>query len=957
MADTPLTGQIVDLLQSARDQKHRQRFYGAIAAFLQVERLIIEQLPADLQLDANAAVGPPSVKVMQTGRALLAAGARLAVAERIVEWGGLDPFKPSNSFLSATAELPVDRITAIQRERLIDDALRERATVSSDGLYLFRSEEQRDSFAASENGFSTFLRDAPARALAARLEPSDIPANLAPLYFADIPLGIGDCLVQLGQEYDRALDYYARAEAYPFTNPPFGSRDLWLRLAEAHLARGDAAYRAGDRDGARLDYQQILKDGEVPMASRLYRGSLGVMVGRVRAWLAALADDPASRSPADFPPRHVAALALAKQRSAQLTANLDFLGEPADSQPVFSFSYLREIARGLAQFAAQANREYIAFTQRAEDQTQTTRQLEQALALADAGIQVEMARRREVAAEIEAAIAAERLAIERARLASENAKHYRTVGWDIVRLDEASAWAGAAAQGDNEEIRQSYVGIEELGISGGYRNRSDLIQLISFQRARRGYGLEIGRLDRAVRELDEARRTAAAQSAAARSRVGTADAAVQAARWRGHFARVNLADAQSRETSAELYFDLGNLVRETAQIYLQRAIGTAAAMERAYNFENNSSIRRIRLDYGDLAGAGSLYAADFLLRDIDAFVYDHITSTTSKSQLVIKRLSLRREFPLQFIDFLRSGRMVLYTTLDQFHDDMPGTYNGRIKRVGVDFVGISSVSGVHGSLSCAGVSAARSVAGPAQQKVHRAETMIIPPLMPEKSFSRLDAASLAAAPGGELAVFENVGLQCSWKLDVPLRSNDVRMAEFADVGLIVAYLCQHDAALEDQDLASQPAHGEAEFTLGLRQQGRDEQGREALGRLEEAGEARFLLAPSWLPRYVRSPQIRELSVICIDRDGRFIPLALRLVADPHDDASQLHTADADGVTRVETQTAPGGFHSAPVPAAYTLRIDAADNPALRPTQVGRALDLSAVHDILLLFAYEHSYRT
>lgn len=47
-----------------------------------------------------------------------------------------------------------------------------------------------------------------------------IPVELGRFYFADVPLGIGDCLVQIGQDFERALTYYGRAQTYPFTNPP-----------------------------------------------------------------------------------------------------------------------------------------------------------------------------------------------------------------------------------------------------------------------------------------------------------------------------------------------------------------------------------------------------------------------------------------------------------------------------------------------------------------------------------------------------------------------------------------------------------------------------------------------------------------------------------------------------------------------------------------------------------------
>ncbi|MBR1188560.1 hypothetical protein [Bradyrhizobium sp. AUGA SZCCT0160] len=954
MADetVPIIEQISLVLGSAQEQKHRQRFYGAMNAFVKAEQLIIGELPAQLRDGARVPSGPTAEQRALTAEALVTSGARLVLLRNFPSFQirtDSRPEPPSEGDGSSNPVDPHDSATGTAGELLRDWAALNPGSPAPDETVL------TNAIRSARNTIAGSLERMSPLPLGSRLDPKDIPVNLAPFYFGDIPLGIADCLVQLGQDYDRALAYYARAEGYPFINPPFEPRDLWLRLAEAYLARGDALYRTGDAAKAVQDYEMVVKHG-VPPNSHLYQGMLGGMAGRARAWLRALGADPSAVPAADHPPRHVAALALVQQRVAQISAGLDFLGERADTRPVYSFAYLREIARGYAQFAAQANREYIAFTQRAEDETQNIRQFEQAVALADAGVDIELSRRREAAAEIAAAQAAERLAAQRETLAADNAAHFRRVGWEMVRLDEASAWAGAAAVPDSDEMRQTFRGLDDLGVSGAQRMRSDLVQLLAFERSTRSYGIEVGRLENAVEELKAARIAAAAQTTVAQSRAKTADAAVQAARWRSQFARSNLADAQARETSAELYFDLGNLVRDTARTYLQRAIGAASAMERAYNFENNAQVRRIRLDYGDLSGAGQLYAADFLLRDIDAFLYDHVTSTRSKSQLIIQRVSLRRDYPLQFLDFLKSGTAIFQTTLELFHADMPGTFNGRIKRLGLDFVGIQSGKGIQGRLACAGVSSVRLADGTVVKKVHPSETMIISPLQPEKSFARLDAAALAGiAPAGELAVFENVGLQCSWRLDIPLRSNDVRMTEFADVGLVIAYLCQHDVALEAADIAQLPATGDAEFAIGLRQSGRSAN-QETFGQLEASGEGEFQLPGDMLPRNIVDSKIRDIVLVCVDKVGKPVPLKVGFWTGTRGDRAKRYSPGANPITTVERSSEPGPFHDQPVPNVYHLSISAADNPLLAHRSDGRALDLSVVNDITVIFSYQHAFR-
>lgn len=959
MPDSPsVPEQIASILIEAQDHKHRQRYYLAITKFLAAERLIIDQLPSELRDGADDPSGPARTDAMRVMRSLFVAGARLAKQpERSgksllrLDVGNEDDNKNTSESVSARS---LDRFSPA-----VEQMLRERGEITAG------SDEARPAVGGSmtlERLAARIAelnhvahRDVSIQPLSARLRPEDVPVQLGPYYFADIPLGIGECLVQLGQDYDRALGYYSRAENYPFTNPPFTPQDLWLRLAELYLTQGDAAYRSDDKVQARANYENILKNGEVPSQSRLYGPSLSIMVAKVRSWLARLATDPAKLSTADFPPQQVTIIATVTHRLAQLDAGLDFLGNPPDWTPVLSFAYLRETAKGFAQFAAQANREYVAYTQRAEDQTQTIQQLEQTVVLGDAGIQVDMAHQREVLSEIAAAGAAESLAATRAQLAQNNYTEYKEKGWDIARLDEASAWANAAASSPDDETKQTFTGLSDLGVSGDQRSRSDLVQLLAAQRNTRSYEIERDRLNNAVVELDAARQTAHAQTQLAGSRLPAAQAAINASLWRNQFARVNLAEARSRETFAELFFDLARLSRDTAQIYLQRAISVARAMEQAYNFENNTNIKRIRIDYGDLSGAGNLYAADFLLRDIDSFVFESITSVENKSQLIIRRFSLRTEFPSQYAQFLQTGKMVFQTTLDRFHLDMPGTYNGRIKRIAVDTSGLSSTGGVIGFLTSAGVASFRTKTGEVVRKVQAAETMLLPPLSAEKGFAHLDTSDLMR-PTGELAVFENGGLQSSWQLELPLSSNDFQLTTAADIGLVIAYFCQHDLTLDTQDREHPPTSGEAQFWCSMRDQGRDDTAAPVFGRLETNSEAAFVFPSAWLPRNFTNSVIQQISIFGVLKSGAVLPMTLRFFSATNGTPATLYRSDADGIVRVEKATAPGAFHDASLSQTWRIGIDSANNPQLAPTIQGRVLDLSKLHDIIVLFAYAHGYR-
>lgn len=809
------------------------------------------------------------------------------------------------------------------------------------------SEKKRSrSYAAALNSYKKISGDAEA-ALAATPTPS---VELQRIYFVDSAVGIGDCLTLLELSLSEARDAYARVKSYPLLDQPIRPETLWLKMAQACLAEGDAAYRVGMPDGlrsARAAYELVLRNGAPDATSPLYTGSLQIMVQKVRHWLSNAPADPVDSSPADFPAEQLTILNDVRQRLAQLDSNLNYLGYPDDYAPIFAFEHLREIARGFAQFAAQANREYISFTQQAEAKTETLRQLEQAVFLNQAATEIEQAHRSEVAREIEAAREAERVARVRQAEAERQRDRFATTGWEIVQLDTAQAWAGAGVVPDDEEIRLAYGGLEQLGITGSYQLRSKLIKQLAFERARRSYGVELGRLRSAVRELEAGVALAVRQTAAASARAQAVDLAVQAARWRQQASVANLAAARRETISPELLFHLGRLMRETAGIYLRRAIEAAFLMQQAFNLEYGLAIRKIRFNYGDLDPTGGLYAADLLLRDIDVFTYRQITGQQRKWQGGVRVVSLRHDFPLQFTSLVRTGRMLFSTTLEDFHADLPGTFDGRVKAVAVLVDGPTGADGLVGSLTCAGSSTRRQHDGTTTRRGHVVETMILP-----RFATRPELGARLAAVGdvaGQLGVFEHVGVAASWQLDLPLAHNDFSYANLSDVRLVIAWQFRHDPVLEQQDLAQAPEDGEAQYSLRLNST------RAPWSELVRTGETTLALDLSLLPGNHDTPRIRDLALIAVRTDGgpQHLVAGLRKV---NGGVGGTFTSAADGVMRIEDSAAPGMFADQPMLDLWTLRLDPADNPDLRAITAGNQLDLTRLAGIELAFAYRFKFR-
>lgn len=191
---------------------------------------------------------------------------------------------------------------------------------------------------------------------------TDAPEVVINAYYISIAISMADVLVQLGRDFEGAVDRYIRVTSYPLAGNPVEPEELWLKLARCSLSQGDAAFRRGNLNTAKQAYSRILENsGGVsrPPESDLYDDLLPIMKQKVIFWIETPPDDIADADARDYPPELLVALSDLRQRLQNLDNGLNYLGYPEDYIPIFSFGRLQDIARSFAQFAAQANREYV----------------------------------------------------------------------------------------------------------------------------------------------------------------------------------------------------------------------------------------------------------------------------------------------------------------------------------------------------------------------------------------------------------------------------------------------------------------------------------------------------------------------------------------------------------------------------------------------------------------------
>lgn len=760
---------------------------------------------------------------------------------------------------------------------------------------------------------------------------TNVVAYVPYLYFYVLPIAVGDCHRELGQ-HARAIAEYAKAEIYPYLNHGIEGTYLWLKKAGVHARAGDFHFRQGERPTARAHYNRILTDAyEVPAASDLYQpaaySAVRPVVTRVARALRTGQPLPAAN------PEVAGLVARVYGQLLKLNQNLDFLGLADDWYPVLRFKYLQSVARYLAEHAIQAERAYLNFLNAAEQQQLQRIQFENALDLDTKAVEIETRRVEDAQREQEIAGVTRAHADLRLQHAQDAIDEWNTTGWELASVNAALAWASNAAN----DAGITYTGVQYHGESHDFdTDVEEFYDVVGEWREELAWELQAIRLQRQRDELAVEVQAAAlrVEQAALRTQIANLNREVALIRRDG--TREVLEVLDDRILDEDLWYRLASAIRDLAAEYLTAAIEAATYMERAYELETDRRLAIIRLDYQSNALSG-LLAGDFLLRDIDRFTVDFLNHARKRNP-IRQVISLAAEYPLEFAQFLRTGRLPFRTTLEFFDRRYPGTHARKIKKVEVFVEGLVPAEGAHGFLDHLGPSREwrRRADGTWEHgmRVLGADRMVL------SSYQHRRDIAVFRSAEELLDLFENSGVEASWTLGLPRASNDLDYEAITDVKLVLYLEASYDASLAAHVAAFYPTTGAASLALSARFHFPDQ-----YFAFDRTREVAYTLHPSRFPYNRTDRRLSGLSVRLFTRAGVSPADRTLELARDSDGAALSVTTDAQGAVLDGPGSPLLAWANGPVHDRFIVRVPA-----------GSALAPADVEDVQLGVRYGFAYR-
>jgi hypothetical protein len=620
------------------------------------------------------------------------------------------------------------------------------------------------------------------------------------LYSFVLPMKIGDAFHALGR-YAQAEESYKQAAAYQYLNTAHEAPAVWLKLAANVMQWGDSLYRDEKIEAAKAQYEKIVtEDFGAPAASFLYKlAKLAGPAAIAKARLATLGTGTrSSNSEIGY------YVLIAASRMQSILDGLDFFGTLLS--PIHTFEYLQGVARGFAQSAIQAEREFVNFTTQQEAETATRRELETMIAMAKA----ETAAKQEAVNAAKEDVDASEAALDLAKERKENAERQRN---DYAEASWQQIWAAAAAQalgGGESALFDVIVGLaDRLDNGETIKGKGPLLAAAATYRSgRRTREYELAKMDDNITDLAGAVDIAQEMLNAAEARLRVAEIAAEASGEREAMAEESLDAFDSEMFTPEVWAKMAWVMRGISTAYLHDAIRLAKLMQRAFNFENDTNIALIKNGYGHAmvnattGGSTSLLGGDSLVRDVDAFTFQAITGRTRKNSRIKDTISIARNFPAQFEEFRRTGVLELETDLYEFDRLHPGFHNQRIEAVEVEFAGLLPPEGINGMVRCGGVTSYRTRTRGTNKRVHQVDTMAL------SDFTVRGDLFIYTPEVGLRGLFQGMGLATTWKLHLPRRSNDFDYARIFDINLVIYYTAQFDPLLRKTVLSSPVRAGE-----------------------------------------------------------------------------------------------------------------------------------------------------
>ena len=752
---------------------------------------------------------------------------------------------------------------------------------------------------------------------------------LVHLFYFVLPIAIGDAYLAVGR-YEDAIKSYREVLVYPFLNANIESAFVWMKLAKAWLLWGNALYRGGRPNDAKTKYEEIVRTNlNVPANGSLYQhASLKPMLTPVQEAVKEIRN----QAHAAVNPRVAAIVIEAHMRLQGIAQNLNFLGLAPDYVPIFRFRYLQSVATYLAESAVQTERTFVSFRASAENQTIERMQMESAVEINRAALDVEKRRVEEMALEVQAAKQTREYAELRAEHGQDALDEWNDEGRELTSMNAALAWAGNAA--NDQDI--NYNGVKYDGSSHDFSGTvEEFFDTVGDKREWLNWEMQQNRLERQRDESAAEVGITKTREQQAKVRADIQKLNVDLAQKRYDASKEVLEFAESRTFTEDLWFQLASMLEDLARFYLDAAIYGAFLMERAYALEYDRELHRIRFDYG-VAGPANLLGGDLLKADIASFTYDLLQNARKKSP-IRHILSLREEFPAAFSRFTKTGVLRFRTDLELFDRRYRGTYRRKIKRVEVFVEGLVPLEGAVGTLTNEGVTsewregASGWVRAP---RVSPVERMV----MSSYQFRR---DLTVFQPSEEmLELFENKGLQANWTLELPRSGNNIDYEAITDIKFAVYFDGEHSDALAEHVRTFYSDKGGRSMVLSSRFHYPDE-----YFRFDQDRAVTFTIDKSRFAFNHVELKITGITVRLLPRPGQPVaglPLHVQRLSDGATIAATTNTKGA--VTGAPGTMAPftDWQNDSPVDA-FTVRL-------------GDGVNAGAIADVQLSISYSFKYR-
>ncbi|MDF2629586.1 MAG: hypothetical protein K0R39_3417 [Symbiobacteriaceae bacterium] len=758
-------------------------------------------------------------------------------------------------------------------------------------------------------------------------------AYIPHLFFFVLPIAIGDTYLALGR-YQKALEEYQSVLPYPFLNQGIEVPYLWLRMARVNLRWGEELFRRDRPAEAKQKYQQILGIDAglkpvLPATSPLYQpAAFTPMKATVGELIKKLSGQP--YAPVNPQVAEVAISAFTNLKKIAL--GLNFLGLGADHYPVFRFKYMQSVANYLADNAVQASRTFVNFRVSAEAQKMERLQMESAVDVAKASVAVEEKRLEDAALEVEAAQKSREYAELRKSHADGAYTDWTTLGWELATVNAALSWASNAAS--DQEIR--YSGVQYNGKSHDFETDvEDFYDTVGEWKENLNYEIQRRRLERQAAEAVLEVEVAKLREEQAQVRYEVQQLSIEVAKVRLAGAEEMLEYASEKMFDEDLWFAMAASMQDIAAHYLGMAIYAAFLMERAYDLEFDRNLKRIRLDYG-LGMLGDLTGADQLKQDIAAFTLDYLQHATKKNPVRLA-ISLRDEFPAAFQSFVQEGILPFRTDLELFDRRFPGTARRKLKKVEVFVEGLVPLDGVHGVLLHQGISTEwkQGAGGWAKQnRVLPAERMVLSSYQYRRDFTVFQ-------PSDEmLDLFENLGPQGNWTLELPRSANNLDYQAITDIKAVFYFDADYSPELAAHVKAFYGAEDGRSLLLSARFHFPDQ-----YFTLTADREAAFTLHPARFAYNHTNLRMNGIGVRLIGTDGAALAGQPVVVTRASDAMSISGVTDAEGKLLSDQATmAPFAAWKDATPAdTFTVAL-------------GAGVDAEMVGDIQLFVDYLFTYR-